>query len=217
MKRIHRLIVTSATYRMDSGEDAADAARDPDNRYLWHMNSHRMEAEAVRDSMLAMGNELDPTLGGPDLDPNTALTSHRRSLYFRHSLEKQVTFLQIFDQASVSECYQRDETVVPQQALALANSPLSLAEAQKLAGNLWSRCRNGAAPERSFVEEAFLTILCRRPAKDELAECGAFLSSQARLLREAPKTGASAVDPERRAREDLIHVLLNHNDFVTVR
>jgi hypothetical protein len=217
MKRIHRLIVTSATYRMDSGEDAADVVRDPDNRYLWRMNSRRMEAEAVRDSLLAMGNELDPTLGGPDLDPNIALTSHRRSLYFRHSLEKQVTFLQIFDQASVSECYQRDETVVPQQALALANSPLSVAEAQKLAGQLWSRCRSGATPEQSFVEEAFLTILCRRPAKDELTECRAFLGSQARLLRDAPKAGTTPVDPDQRAREDLIHVLLNHNDFVTVR
>ncbi|MGV3719593.1 MAG: DUF1549 domain-containing protein, partial [Actinomycetota bacterium] len=59
MKRLHRLIVTSSAYRMDSTYDAASGALDPDNRYLWRMNSRRMEAEVVRDSMLHASGQLD--------------------------------------------------------------------------------------------------------------------------------------------------------------
>ena len=110
MKHLHRLIVTSATYRMDSAvtpADEANRAADPDNRYLWHYNAHRLEAEAVRDGVLAVAGRLDPTPGGPDLDPAAALTVPRRSLYFRHAHEKQAVFLQTFDAASPNECYRR--------------------------------------------------------------------------------------------------------------
>src|SRR5262249_13630927 len=64
MKRMHRLIVTSSAYRMDSSMDAANAALDPENRYLWRMNARRMEAEVVRDSVLHVAGQLDETLGG---------------------------------------------------------------------------------------------------------------------------------------------------------
>ena len=65
-----------------------------------------------------MAGRLDPTLGGPDLDPGLDQTSRRRSLYFRHANEKQVTFLELFDAANPTACYRRAESVVPQQALA---------------------------------------------------------------------------------------------------
>jgi hypothetical protein len=223
MRRLHRLLVTSAAYRMDSGYDASAAAKDPDNRFLWRMNARRVEAESIRDSILHVSGQLDPTMGGPELDQHLGLTAKRRSLYFRHSVEKQVEFLATFDQASVSECYERAETIVPQQALALANSTLSVGASRVLAGSLW---KEAGDPAR-FLALAFETVLGRPPTAAERAECEAFVAAQtARLAAPGGLTGfdtgpKAAVppsgDPAQRARESLIHVLLNHSDFVTVR
>src|SRR5262249_41933583 len=67
MKKLHRLMVTSSAYRMDSVNDGPGRALDPDNRWLWRMNSRRMEAELVRDSVLHVAGNLDLTMGGPDI------------------------------------------------------------------------------------------------------------------------------------------------------
>ena len=68
MKAIHRLIVTSATYRQDSTPDAGDLARDPDNMFLWRWAPRQVEAEVVRDCLFAVAGSLDLTMGGPDID-----------------------------------------------------------------------------------------------------------------------------------------------------
>jgi len=191
MKTMHRLLVTSSTYRMASSFDPACAALDKDNQYWWRMNSRRMEAELVRDSILQAAGVLDPARGGPDLDPNQGLTSFRRSLYFRHAAEKQVEFLTIFDAANVTECYERTESVVPQQALALANSALSFDMAHRVAFSLKA--------ETDFIGRAFERILGRAPTAAEREECqGSFHDTD-------------------RSRESLVHVLFNHHDFVTIR
>jgi hypothetical protein len=226
MKAIHRLIVTSSAYRMQSsgsGPTDPNLAIDPSNQDYWRMNPRRMEAEAVRDNLLRVAGNLDPTLGGPDLDPETGLTSTRRSLYFRHAKEKRVTFLRLFDSSNVQSCYRRSESVVPQQALALANSPLSLAQARRLAGTLSA----SRADDPSFVAAAFVRVLGRDPTPEEQSECLAFLAGQAKQLADRPKltpfpAGPKPAvppsnDPARRARESLVHVLMNHNDFVTMR
>ena len=95
-----------------------------------------MEAELVRDGILFVAGKLDLTLGGPDIDYTQGLTVNRRSLYFRHAHEKQMEFLKLFDAAAVTECYQRKESIVPQQALALANSELTLVQARIIAREL---------------------------------------------------------------------------------
>ena len=133
MKSIHRLIVTSATYRQDSKPAPSELARDPDNIFLWRWTPRRAEAEVVRDCLFAIAGNLESTMGGPDIDHQAGLTVPRRSLYFRHAAEKQMEFLQIFDAAGVTECYRRKESILPQQALALANSDLSLRQARRLA------------------------------------------------------------------------------------
>ena len=120
MKRIHRLIVTSSTYRMASTPDERNAKIDPDNTFLWRMNSRRMEAEVVRDNLLYVAGDLDLTMGGPDIDHMLGMKSKRRSIYLRQAAEKEVEFLKIFDGPAVTECYVRRPTVVPQQALAMA-------------------------------------------------------------------------------------------------
>ncbi len=170
MKAIHRLIVTSAAYQMQSAAtDAENLARDPENRYLWHANPRRMEAEVVRDSTLRVAGALDVTMGGPELDQNTGQTVPRRSLYFRSSKEKRMTFLDMFDRANVTDCYRRSETVVPQQALAMVNSPLSLAQARRLAGLMAGELKTEPTPEseRQFVSAAFERILCRPATHEE--------------------------------------------------
>jgi hypothetical protein len=225
MKHMHRLIVTSRTYCMDSQSSPASLARDQDNRFLWRMNVRRMEGEVVRDSLLYVAGQLDRTMGGPDIDHHLGLTSGRRSLYFRHAAEKQMEFLTLFDAAGVNECYRRSESIVPQQALALANSPLALEQSRLLARSLSARI--GTADAGVFVRAGFEQVLSRPPTAQESALCGQFLREQAALLTDGKtKTAtvgaaASAVppspDPGQRARENLIHVLMNHNDFVTIR
>jgi mono/diheme cytochrome c family protein len=230
MKHIHRLLVTSSAYRMKSSSgNEANLARDPENLFLWRMNPRRMEAEVVRDSTLCVADGLDPTMFGADLDQASGLTVARRSIYFRSSKEKKVAFLEMFDSPNVTDCYRRSETIVPQQALAMVNSSLTLAQARRLAGILAARLETKSTPEglAAFVAAAFERILCRPPSRDELATCLEFLQIQSRSFAD-PKaltpfaSGAEnavkpSSDPDQRARENLVHVLLNHNDFLTVR
>jgi hypothetical protein len=220
MKAIHRLIVTSSTYKLRSSfaSDAPQLKIDPDNSYLWRMNLRRMEAEAVRDSVLHIAGKLDTTMGGPEVEETKGHEVFRRSLYFRHAPDLQMDMLKVFDVASPNECFERSESIVPQQALALANGPLSLAMARVIAAQL--------SPEE-FVPAAFERILGRAPSKIELQESLNYIRDQAELYRQpatltpfrsGPKAAIKpSTDPDQRARESLVHVLLSHNDFVTIR
>ena len=157
------------------------------------------------------------------------LTVPRRSLYFRSSKEKKMQFLAMFDSPNPVECYRRSESIAPQQALAMANSPLTLAQSRVLAKKLSDSLGNVAAEEapKRFIEAAFVRILCRPPTEGELATCTEFLTEQAAKLADAKSLTAfsagpaasvpPSTDPNQRARENLVHVLFNHNDFVTVR
>jgi len=223
MKHIHRLIVTSSTYRMASTPGAANAAVDRDNKYLWRFPPHRLEAEAVRDSIFYVAGKLDPKIGGPDIDYPLGLTVPRRSLYFRHAAEKEMEFLSIFDSASVNECYERKQSIVPQQALALINSELTLKHARILARTIAGKSNGDAT---AFISSAFLHVLSRQPTAAETAECVTFLQEQARRLQENKTPGNVALTPDGslpapdaalRARENLVHVLMNHHEFVTIR
>ena len=237
MKHIHRLIVTSQTYRRTSsskddggmgregdgeknnaGQDSssrngdsvsANLSLDPENRFYWRMNPIRMEAQTVRDTLLSLAGELDLTLGGPSIPVNNE-ASRRRSLYFVHSHNEHQKFLSMFDDASVLECYRRAESIVPQQALALENSPLATTMAEKIAQRL--AASNPTASEQDFIRAAFLTVLSVEPTESEQATVAEAL---ARLI-EAGKF-KNRTNPEAQARANLIHALLNHNDFVTVR
>ena len=223
MKHLHRLIVLSKTYRLSSSDqDAAprNLEVDPDNRLLWRANVRRLESEVVRDSVLAISGTLDRKPGGPELDEKTGLTTTRRSIYYRHAPEKFMTFLEQFDSASPDECYRRNETIVPQQALTLMNSQLAIEQARHLAKAL-------AVGKQPFVEALFVRVLSRKPTKSELQTCEEFLKQQTARFRDGselatfdngPKLNvAPSSDPAQRAKENLAHVLLNHNDFVTVR
>jgi hypothetical protein len=198
-KHLHRLICLSAVYRQSSqtGESAPSnpQSADPDNLMLWRFPSRRLEAEAVRDNVLFLTGGLDFTRGGAEIDQALALTSPRRSLYFRCAAEKQPEILQVFDGPSVVECYERKPTVIPQQALALLNSELTISRARAAAAQ-WSAEKD----DTTVVRDAFVHFLTREPQPDELSACVEFLRSSL---------------PH--ARETFFLTLLNHHEFLTLR
>jgi hypothetical protein len=194
MKHLHRLILSAAAWQRNSSNHNADSATfaaDPQNAEYWRMNSRRMESQVVRDSLLHLSGALDLSLGGPSLKPSP--NGRRRSLYFLHSRDDKLLFLSAFDDADIFGCYRRNESIVPQQALAVMNSKLAIDSAARLAASLDVELANS-----DYARAAFQRVLARDPAPDELAACIRFLQAQ-------PK----------RAR--FIHALLNHNDFVTIR
>ena len=107
-----------------------------------------------------------------------------------------MTFLSLFDGAKVNECYERKSTVAPQQALAMFNSQIVAGQAKKIA-DAYGKINGG-----EFVAALFEHVLCREPAPEEQAECTQFLTD---------------LKGSAEARRQLALVLLNHNDFVTIR
>jgi len=232
MKHIHRLIVTSNTYRMASSSRADNDSRerDRDNVFLWHFNTQRMEAEVLRDSVLAVAGSLDKTLGGKEIDQQLGLTSPRRSIYFEHHGEGRMQLLDLFDEADPCDAYRRTTSIRPQQALAMANSELTLRQGRLLARRLGKQIDNHhSADERTadFVTAAFEQVLTRPPTARELAASKQFLDRQVELfastdaatLAAGPKDAAvsASTEPLARAREDFVQALFSHHDFVTIR
>lgn len=196
LKWLIKQIILSDLYRRSSSNAGADAhtlAADPDNTFLWRMNPRRLESQSVRDALLALSGQLDLTIGGPSLDPAKAENLPRRSLYFVQTPDTEHRFLGAFDNANVLECYRRNESVVPQQALALTNSQLSRATADALAKKL------PEAMPSDFILRAFQTILNRLPTAKEQQVC---IEAFATLKKNRPL---------------FLQALLNHNDFVTLR
>ena len=214
LKRLHRLIVTSRAYRLSSDGNGADAAtrrNDPENAFFWKFNASRIEAELIRDGIFYLAGSLDERLGGPTIDPALEMTP-RRSLYFTQSMDLHERFLSMFDEADVLQCYRREVSVLPQQALALANSRVTL----QMAGNLAARLdretlvSRGAGRAEALVQSAFRRILTREATPDEQAACVEFLRRAETLLPAKPGR-------DRRALESLVVALFNHNDFITIR
>jgi hypothetical protein len=211
LKHLHRLIVTSAAYRLTSsaaGAELETVKRDGENKYLWRMNPVRMESQAIRDSVLHLAGGLDLTVGGPSLAASA--DSKRRSLYFVHSHNDHHRFLMQFDDAAVLECYRRTESIVPQQALTLSNSKFALTAAADIAARL--QRKHATTPDADFVSAAFEMILCAPPSAEERQACLDALVEWRKVL-----TEGKHATPAAKARANLVAALLNHNDFVTVR
>ena len=220
MKHIHRLIVTSQAYRMGSSAERAvpNAENDSGNRLLWKFNGRRLEAEAVRDSILSVSGLLDRTRGGPVVDPKNEATSHRRSLYFEVYPEAggMMKFMEAFDAPDPCDCYRRTETVMPQQALALNNSQLIQTASRKLATTIHGQLPAGIDPTESsdrLVALAFERCLSRQCSDQEQKLGMEFFARQMELY---GKDGDLKTRRER-ALASLIRVLFSHSDFVTLR
>jgi mono/diheme cytochrome c family protein len=229
-KAIHRLMVTSRAYRLQSheaGPEDPNLARDPENRFYWRANPRRMEAEVVRDGLLHLAGRLDVARSGPELEPTAADSTPRRSLYFRNTPDDQALMLDMFDMANAAECYQREESIVPQQALALANGVFAQEQARLLTARIVASAGLSPTDAAAFVGPAFVHVLARQPTPAERDLCEHYLADQAaryagsagltKVASGPTATVKPATDPLQRARVSLVHVLLNYNEFVVVR
>ncbi|WP_197440554.1 PSD1 and planctomycete cytochrome C domain-containing protein [Polystyrenella longa] len=237
-KHLHRLIVTSQTYQQSSRASAdlsGNKEIDRDNQFLWHYPGHRIEAEVIRDSLLKVAGELDTEFFGQEIEHEEGLFTNRRSIYLSHHGEGKMQFLEMFDVADPADCYIRKSTVLPQQALALSNSELAMQKGRQLARRLWGEIDSGSAGEdvdNEFVDQAFERILSRPATEAERFASIKFLRQQRELFTtteeplivpptedEEPAAAETlpATEPAARARENLIHALFNHTDFITVR
>lgn len=176
-----------------------------------------------------MSGALDQTLGGPVIENSQEATSRRRSLYFSVFPEDggHLKFLEIFDAPEPCDCYRREGSIMPQQALALTNNQLAINHSRLLAKNLGATLGAATPDPAQFVSAAFEQILARPPTAEEVSVCRAFLAKQVALYRQAPPQAlqvppvagvvAPSTDPNLRARESLVRALFSHNDFVTIR
>ncbi|MBX6311700.1 MAG: PSD1 domain-containing protein [Isosphaeraceae bacterium] len=224
LKPMHRLIMTSATYRQTALRPSPEVARqkDPENRWLWRMNPRRLEAEPIRDAMLAVSGELDPALGGPSV----AASQPRRSIYTKVIRNTHDPLLDAFDAPDGSiSTPQRNATTTPLQALLMINGPWTLDRARAFA----ARLRAEAPDDSGRIILAYRLAFGRPPEPTELAEAIAFLQGQARRIEsgteaevagedgcEPPRPPTSSDEADLAALVDLCHALLNASEFLYI-
>jgi hypothetical protein len=193
LKPIHKLLMTSAVYRASSAPSPESAARDPDNKLFWRRDPRRLEAEAVRDSLLDVGGLLDRKMYGPGtLDEGMT----RRSIYFFVKRSRLIPMMMVFDapEPLVSQGGRPTTTIAP-QALLFMNSPL----VRKAAA--------GLAKEGSVLA-LYRRALGRAPTAKEASAAALFLARQAESYRKDGRPDASMVD--------FAQALLCLNEFVYV-
>ena len=222
VKHIHRLIMTSTTYRQRSTAEETQLTRarevDPDNRLLWRQRLRRIDAEPLRDAMLSVSGLLDTSMFGnpipvarrPDGDVTIAdgQNDHRRSIYVQILRGNPLTMLHAYDQPVMeTNCTRRNRSTVSTQALTLLNSDAAIQYAAALADRA---LREAPASPSSF---AFLAALSREPNADELSVLNDFMIvQQARYS----TVGEPADSTRQKALADLCHMLLVSNEFVYV-
>jgi hypothetical protein len=222
LKHLHRLIVTSATYRQSTRHDASAFLKDPENKLLWRFNRHRLDAEELRDALLAVSGRLDRTMGGSLLTvPNRqyvtgtgnrnyeGYASTRRSVYLPVIRSAVYDVLQTFDFPDPSVPNgQRATTTIPTQALMLLNSPFADQSAEALAKSLLAL----PCDDAGRVREAYRRVYGRTPTSAELDKVTAY-------LRKSEQAADPKFTPESRrlqAWRGLCRVLFASNEFVFV-
>jgi hypothetical protein len=201
IKHLHRLILTSATWRQSSIHPQASEFQeiDPTESLLWRSRVRRLTAEQIRDAMLAVTSELDDRFGGPSVEVNTP----RRSLYVKTFRNAPPEFLCDFDVANgLKSVAERNRTTTPIQALLLINGQFAIERSAKLAARLTEQ---EFATSRELLTHAFHLTWGRPPTNEELAKSLTFVEV---TRDEEPPT----IDHERLS--DFCHVLLNSNEFL---
>ncbi|HEY7154876.1 MAG TPA: DUF1553 domain-containing protein, partial [Gemmataceae bacterium] len=201
LKHLHRTIVLSQAYRLSGATHAAGMKADPDNQLWWRRPRRRLEAEIIRDNLLAVGGRLDATMFGPGtLDEGM----RRRSIYFTVQRSRLIPFLQVFDWPdSLTSAGARPTTVVAPQALLFLNNPHVRACAAGFADRLLPAARKSLG---EAVDRAYQLAFGRSPNPREREEGTAFLRA---------RRGTSG-DRLERALSDYALVLLSLNEFIYV-
>jgi len=214
LKKLHRLIMTSETYRRSSAFDEANAKVDANNRFLWRMNRQRLNAEALRDSVLSASGALNLKMGGRPVIPKLSQEEYstlwsrsqwpesldtrehnRRSVYLYVKRTFPLPMLSTFDVPDNSvSCSRRENTTVAPQALTLLNGEFMVKQASQLASAVV-----GAAPDQrgQWIPALWRKTLGRNPSAGELSRANAAVTDTASLAR-------------------LALVLLNTNEFLYV-
>ena len=189
---MHRLMMTSQAYQMASDDAAASVAVDPENRLFWRMPRLRLEAEIIRDAMLAVAGNLDRKVGGPAIypyiDPKLFQSSTkrtwpgksdddpatwRRSLYVYSKRSIRYPLFETFDQPNlINSCERRNRSTIAPQALLLMNNNFVILESRKFAERLRKEAGEDA---RAQVERAFQLALGRKPTPFELMKAVDFV------------------------------------------
>jgi hypothetical protein len=227
IKAMHRLIMLSSTYQTSSTADARAAELDPENRLFGRTSVHRLEAEEIRDALLALAGSLDRTLGGSLLAVKnrdyffnhtsrdmTEYTTSRRSVYLPVVRNHLYDMFQLFDStdATVANGSRATTTVAP-QALFMMNSDLVLQAAGDLAAGLLAR--------RGLDDDARIVLLYenaygRPPSPAERARAAAYLDQFDHALES--ETGESdGKPPYLDAWQALCQVILASNEFIFIR
>ena len=209
LKSIHRMIVTTATYRQSGAVSEAGQAKDPDNKLLWHRKPSRLEGESIRDALLAASGTLDPKMyGRAGLDVKVP----RRSIYLNVKRSEPIGFLQVFDQPEpVQPVGARGVATVPTQALAMMNSPFVRSAAESLA----KRARTtlaippADASGEAAIDFCFTAALARQPSDTERAKF-------AQLLAAREQASGSDAAGRQAALADVCHLIFCLNEFVYV-
>ena len=224
IKSLHREIMLSATYQLSSEHSIGNLAIDPDNHFLWRMSPRRLDFEAWRDSMLAVAGKLDPTIGGPTLDPVTPAvkevpgsdfftrlvgrdlddpTNGRRTLYCTVSRYAPHPTAGLFDfpEPNVASDL-RNVTTIPQQQLFVLNSPFAVEMGRAFA----QRLKNAASIDADRLLLAWKIAYGRSPDDRELQLALDFLE------------GINATDENKQLDrwEQLCHAILASNEFTFV-
>lgn len=211
LKRLHKLIMTSAVYMQNGAFDEDRATVDRENHLLWRRPPRRLEAEAIRDAMLHVSGLLDTTMYGPGtLDESM----RRRSVYFFIKRSQLIPMMMLFDWPEhLVGIGQRATTTIAPQALMFMNSPQARVYAEGLAKRLPAEPQEGIA-------RAYELALGRAPTSDEQARAAEFIEQQQRAYAAAATAAdGTVVDPDRArhlAWTDFCQVLMGMNEFVYV-
>ncbi len=237
IKRMHKLIVTSNTYRQSSGFNEVAAKQDPRDKLLWRFPRERLEGEVIRDSALSVAGLLNDEMSGPSVFPelpegagkprggwkvSEPAERNRRSVYIFVRRNARYPMLEAFDMPDTHEsCGRRNQTITAPQAMTLLNSKVSLEWSQALAGRV---LKEAGTDPKAQIEDAYRLAYGRRPDGSEKDTLLTFFAKQKDLIAERASTGQklalptlmpAGYDPAHAAAlVDFCQMLLNSNEFV---
>ena len=239
IKSLHREILTSAVWQQASQRDALDekgSRIDPSNNLLWRMTPQRLEAEIIRDAMLAASDTLNLQAGGPGFKPYIAPeanlarnikgegypknakdddSTRRRSVYMFHKRLIPYPMFQAFDRPDLmTTCARRQNTTVAPQAMVVLNDRFVRAVARDFADTLVRKAGEPASSRselKSMIEAAFEISFARPPTHSEIESSVHFIEAQT-----SARTERNEQDPYNEALTDFCQALFGLNEFIYV-
>ena len=227
LKALHRLIMTSTAYRQDSKRHALGDELDRDNKLYWRMAVRRLEAEAIRDAILAASGELNPAMYGRPVpvsvdDSGQAVINSedggkaRRSVYIQVRRTAPIDLLEVFDAPQMEpNCERRNVSTVAPQSLLLMNSQFVVEQAESFARRVADQVGTDRAAQ---AREVWRRAFSAEPTDAQLAELVTYLETQSELMHhgETKKRSGSLQDADHMALASLCQVLVQSNRFLYV-